>query len=92
VLQHRPGAVRRALDGAPTSADEHPAALVGAAAAAHAAGDERAFGELMARAEALDRERPSYYGRAMVELGRAMLDGNALGGCGGGTPTTPGVS
>jgi endoglucanase len=80
-LQHQPGSVRRALDGAPMSDDEHPAALVGAAAAAHAAGDQRAFGELMARAEALDEARPSYYGSAMVALGRVMLDTDALGEC-----------
>jgi hypothetical protein len=81
MLQHQPGAARRALDGAPLGDDEHPAALVGAAAAAHAAGDERAFEKLMARAEALDRERSSYYGSAMIALGRAMLDSDALGVC-----------
>jgi endoglucanase len=80
ALQHDPGAARRALDGAPLTQDESPAALAGAAAAAHAAGDTRAASELLDRAAALDEQRPSYYGSALVELTRAMLDGE-LGRC-----------
>ena len=77
-----PGAARRALDGTPLTGDEHPAALAGAAAAAHAAGDDEASTELLDRAEQLDAERPSYYGGAWVELTRAMLKPGALGTCG----------
>ena len=80
ALQHEPAAARRALDGAPLTADESPAALAGAAAAAHAAGDGQASAKLLDRASALVEERPSYYGSAVVELTRAMLDGR-LGGC-----------
>ena len=80
-LQDRPGAARRALDGTPLTEDESPAALAGAAAAAHAAGDERAAAELLDRAAALDAEQPSYYGSAVVELTRTMLESDALGGC-----------
>ncbi len=80
-LQHSPGAARRALDGAPASGGEHPAALVGAAAAAHAAGDRRASSELLARADELDADHPSYYGAAWVALGREMLEHRTLGGC-----------
>jgi endo-1,4-beta-D-glucanase Y len=80
-LREQPGAIRRALDGAPLSGDEHPAALVGAAAAAWAAGDQAAGRDLLARADRLDGERPSYYGSAMVALGRVMLESDALGPC-----------
>jgi endoglucanase len=80
-LQDRPGAARRALDGAPLTEDESPGALAGAAAAAHAAGDERAAAELLDRAAALDEDRPSYYGSAVVELTRTMLETDALGRC-----------
>ena len=80
-LQHSPGAVRRALNGSPASGDEHPAALVGAAAAAHAAGDSKASSKLLGRAAELDAEHPTYYGAAWVELGRAMLETGTLGRC-----------
>jgi endoglucanase len=80
-LRDEPGAARRALDGTPLTEDEHPVALAGAAAAAHAAGDEQAATELLDRAERLDEERPSYYGGAWVELTRAMLKPGALGTC-----------
>jgi len=81
-LREHPGAARRALDGAPLTGDEHPAALAGAAAAAHAAGDDEAASELLDRAERLDDEHPSYYGSAWIELTRAMLKPGALGTCG----------
>jgi endo-1,4-beta-D-glucanase Y len=80
-LQHDPGADRRALDGTALTADEHPAALAGAAAAAQAAGDHRAAGELLDRAAKLDAEQPTYYGAAWVDLTRAMLVDHSLGRC-----------
>jgi endoglucanase len=80
-LREDPGVAKRALDGAPLTDGEHPAALAGAAAAAHAAGDRAAASELLDRAERLDREHPSYYGSAWVELTRAMLKPGALGTC-----------
>jgi endoglucanase len=80
-LREQPGAAKRALDGAPLSGDEHPVALAGAAAAAHAAGDREAADALLQQATELDEERPSYYGAAWVELTRVMLDGRALGTC-----------
>lgn len=80
-LQHEPGAPRRALDGAPLSSDEHPAALAGAAAAAQAAGDQRAASDLLDRAAKLDAEHPTYYGSAWVDLTRAMLVDHSLGRC-----------
>jgi endoglucanase len=81
-LRARPGVVPRALDGTPMGDGEHAAALVGAAAAARAAGDFAAAGSLLERAEAVDRARPSYYGGAMVALGWVVLRGaGGLGEC-----------
>jgi endoglucanase len=80
-LRDDPGVARRALDGTPLTEDQHPAALAGAAAAAHAAGDRQAASRLLDRAERLDEEHPSYYGGAWVELTRAMLKPGALGTC-----------
>jgi endo-1,4-beta-D-glucanase Y len=80
-LRDDPGAARRRLDGTPIGDDEHPAALVGAAAAAQAAGDSRAAGDLLRRAASLNDQRPSYYGAAWVALGRAMLQDHSLGRC-----------
>jgi endoglucanase len=80
-LRDDPGVARRALDGTPLTEDQHPAALAGAAAAAHAAGDQQAASELLDRAAQLDEQHPSYYGAAWVELTRAMLKPGALGTC-----------
>jgi endoglucanase len=80
-LREQPAAVRRALDGTPLSDDEHPVALAAAAAAAHAAGDREAAGELLDDAARLDAERPSYYGGAWVALTRAMLEDGSLRRC-----------
>jgi endoglucanase len=80
-LRDDPGVARRALDGTPLTEDQHPAALAGAAAAAHAAGDQQAASELLDRAARLDEQHPSYYGAAWVELTRAMLKPGALGTC-----------
>lgn len=81
MLRDHPGAARRRLDGAPLTGDEHPAALVGAAAAAQAAGDRGAADELFDRAAELDSDEPSYYGAAWVALARAMLVDRSLGRC-----------
>ncbi|HEU4657131.1 MAG TPA: glycosyl hydrolase family 8 [Capillimicrobium sp.] len=48
-------------------------ALVGAAAAAHAAGDAAARDRLLGEAEALDAASPTYYGAAWIALGRVLL-------------------
>ena len=80
-LRTRPGAPERALDGTPRSTIEHPSALAGAAAAAHAAGDREAAAQLLDRATELDERHPSYYGAAWVALTRTMLDTDELGRC-----------
>jgi endoglucanase len=70
-LQTRPGSPKRALDGRPLSDHESAAALAGAAAAAHAAGADA--DALLDRAAALERERPTYYGSALVALAEMAL-------------------
>jgi endoglucanase len=60
----------------------HPAALVSGAAAAFAAGDRGAGGRLLDRAAAEERRASTYYGAALVALGRVMLETSRLdGGC-----------
>lgn len=61
------------LDGGPL-----PLPLVASAAAAAAAGDTAARDRLLARAGALDRSKPSYYGSAWVALGHALLTTDIL--------------
>lgn len=68
------------LDGAALSG-ANPAALVGAAAAARAAGDVDAGDALLDRAQAADAEASTYYGAAWVALGRVMLTTDWLGAC-----------
>lgn len=66
-------AIAYGLDGRRLDDAENPTGLVGAAAAAWAASDEHATGRLLSRAAALDRQHPTYYGRAWVALGRTGL-------------------
>jgi endoglucanase len=58
--------------GAP-GATRSPVALVAAAAAADAANDARARDRLLAAAQALDAEKPTYYGSAWIALGSSLL-------------------
>jgi endoglucanase len=60
---------------------EHPARLVGAAAAAGASGDVVGMRDLLDRASESDRRRPTYYGSALTALGRILLGTDRLGGC-----------
>jgi len=69
------------LRGRPAGTIRHAAGLVGSAAAARAAGDRAASKRRLDAATALDRERPTYYGSALVALGRLMLDTDRLRGC-----------
>lgn len=82
VVEEGP-AISYDLRGRAVELGEHPVPLVAAAAAAHAAGDEASADELLADAEAIDRRVPTYYGAALVALGRGLLAG-LLGGCPGG--------
>jgi endoglucanase len=58
-----------------------PAGLVAAAAAARAAGDDRAMGSLLAGATRAGAGRPTYYGAAWVALGRLLLTTDRLQLC-----------
>jgi endoglucanase len=69
------------LDGEPAVTWSHPAALVGAAAAAHSAGDVTATERLLTAAADLNRRHPSYYGSAWLALGSLLLNTDLLGGC-----------
>jgi endoglucanase len=60
---------------------DHPARLVGAAAAAAAHGDEQRSASLLAEALRQDGDHPSYYGAALTALGHLLLETDALGGC-----------
>jgi len=73
--------VEHALDGRPIGRSRHPIALVAAAGAAKAAGQEEASAGLLEEAEALHREQPTYYGGAWVALGRLMLQTRRLTTC-----------
>jgi endoglucanase len=65
--------VEHNLDGTAAGASRHPVTLVAAAGAATASSRVRRAQQLLAAAEALDREQPSYYGAAWVALGRLLL-------------------
>jgi hypothetical protein len=73
--------VELTVDGDPVSAARNGASLASAAAAAHAAGEDRAADGLLAEADAQDRRQPTYYGSAWIALTRLSLDGDRLGGC-----------
>jgi len=66
------------LDGTPAVPPDarHPAGLVGAAAAAGAAGDEKAADRLLEEAAALDRHAPTYYGAALLALAETSSVGH----------------
>lgn len=72
---------RSRLDGTPLAGGEHPGAVVAAAAAANAAGETRRAVQLLTRAERLDAKNPTYYGGALLALGRVMLTTDLLGAC-----------
>jgi endoglucanase len=64
------------LDGGTINAAPSPLQILAGSAAATAAGDQSAARGLRARATALAREDPTYYGDAWVTLGPALLDGS----------------
>lgn len=73
---------RHDLDGERDEEGVHPVGLVGAAGAAQAAGEESTTRKLLDRADRLDDEFPTYYGSALIALGRLMLTTDRLGACG----------
>lgn len=78
-LEGQGAAVAYSLDGERITPDEHPVGLVGAAAAARSAGATDSSEELLARAAALARRHPTYYGTAWLALGEALLGAPSAG-------------
>jgi endoglucanase len=74
------GALALSLDGAVISHDTNALPLVGAAAAAEAAGDSASRTRLFDLAAQRARDHPTYYGDAWLALGTALVDGS-LGKC-----------
>jgi endo-1,4-beta-D-glucanase Y len=70
-----------ALDGRLTNPEQAAITLIGAAAAAQAAGQPAARDALFAQAETINARFPTYYGSAWVALGRIELTTSLLGGC-----------
>ncbi len=83
LYRRNPGAATYSLDGSPIGGQTHAASYVAAAAAAKADGDDKATGQMLDRAQDADSTRPTYYGAALVALGRVMLTSSALGACPG---------
>ena len=71
----------RELDGRPAADYTHPAALAGAAGAAHAAGDNAARDRLLAAADRKEQRDSTYYGAAWAALGRVLLTTDWLRAC-----------
>jgi endoglucanase len=63
------------------SASSSPIGLVGAAAAAHAAGQPPLAQRLLDQADTANRSRPTYYGSAWLAVARILLQTDLLGGC-----------
>jgi endoglucanase len=71
-----------ALDGTVTNPDQTAVTLVGAAAAASAAGQPAASNALIAQAQRIDKRFPTYFGAAWIAVAQTELGSNVLGGCG----------
>lgn len=69
------------LDGTPHTEMEHPAMTIAAAAAATAAGQPDSARRLLDLANAQNFHQPTYYGTALIALGRLGLDTDLLGTC-----------
>jgi len=70
------------LSGAPIGTSHDAVTIVAAAGAAKAAGDTGAVPRLLAEAQQLNAQHPTYYGSAWVALGRLLLTTNRLQPCG----------
>jgi endoglucanase len=78
VLQqdNRSSATALSVDGTPVDASASSVALLGAAGAAHAAGDDSGASALESGAEQTDQGQPTYYGSAWLALWPALRDGS----------------
>ena len=69
------------LTGTPIGTSHDAITVVAAAGAAKAAGDTGAVPRLLAQAQQLNAEHPTYYGSAWVALGRLVLTTSRLQPC-----------
>jgi endoglucanase len=69
------------LGGQLLAPQQTPVVLVGAAAAAQAAGQTADRNELLAQAQAINSRFPTYFGSAWMALGRLELETKLLGSC-----------
>lgn len=69
------------LDGRPLAPGTHASALAASAAAAEASGAHDSADRLWDRATSHDDRHPTYFGSALVALGRLAIDTPTLGGC-----------
>jgi len=69
------------LSGAPIGSSHDAVTLVAPAGAAKAAGDTNAVPTLLAEAQRLNSEHPTYYGAAWLALGRLLLTTSRLEPC-----------
>jgi endoglucanase len=69
------------LDGRLLAPQQTPPVLLGAAAAAQLAGQTAARDQLLAQADAVNRNFPTYFGAAWIALGRLELQTGLLGSC-----------
>jgi len=69
------------LTGQLLAPEQSPVVLVGAAAAAQAAGQTAARDKLLAQADAINSRFPTYFGSAWIALGRVGLQTTLLGSC-----------
>lgn len=74
-------AIRYGLDGRVAEPGPFAPTLVAAAAAAHADGSDGDAAALLDRAADVDREHPTYFGSALVALGRVLLTTDLLRAC-----------
>jgi cellulose synthase (UDP-forming) len=81
LYRERPGIATYRLDGRPVSEQTHAASYVAAAAAARAAGEDDEAERLLDLGQEANAAQPTYYGTALVALGRVMLTSKALGSC-----------
>ena len=81
-LRAAPALLPRKLDGKPaSSAKQTSVGLAGAAAAAAAAGKRHDATKLLGEASAKEREKPTYFGSALVAITRATVVTPMLGRC-----------
>jgi endo-1,4-beta-D-glucanase Y len=81
LLSSKENALALTPDGQILNQETNATPVIGAAAAAQAAGNDSRRDSLFAEAARLNQEHPTYYGTAWLALGRTLLTTHLLGGC-----------